>query len=107
MALKEVAGVLSSTLLASDLVARLGGDEFCALLVGAASEAGPTLISRVEGTLAARNAESGQPWKLSLSLGVGESPPSEQKTLWDVVGEADAAMFAAKRAKKVGRPGRR
>jgi diguanylate cyclase (GGDEF)-like protein len=107
VALKEVAEVLSSTLRASDLVARLGGDEFCALLVGAASEAGPTLISRIEGTLAARNAEAGQPWKLALSVGVVESPPGEQKSLWDVVGAADAAMFEAKRAKKAGRAERR
>ena len=100
LAIREVAEVLSSTLRSSDLVARLGGDEFCALLIGAAAEAAPTLISRVEGTLAARNAESGQPWKLSLSLGVAESPVGEEKSLWNVVGEADAAMFEAKRAKK-------
>jgi diguanylate cyclase (GGDEF)-like protein len=100
LALKEVAEVLSATLRASDLVARLGGDEFCALLVGAASDAAPTLISRVEGALAARNEGSGRPWTLSLSLGVAESPPDEDKSLWEVVGMADAAMFEAKRAKK-------
>ncbi len=102
-AIKEVADVLSTTLRASDLVARLGGDEFCALLIGAAAEAAPTLISRVEGALAARNAEAERPWKLSLSLGVAEGPRGEEKTLWDVVGEADAAMFEAKRAKKAAR----
>jgi diguanylate cyclase (GGDEF)-like protein len=103
LAIKEAAEVLSGTLRASDLVARLGGDEFCALLIGAAAEAAPTLISRVEGAVAARNAETDRPWKLSLSLGVAESPAGEAKTLWEVVGEADAAMFAAKRAKKVQR----
>jgi diguanylate cyclase (GGDEF)-like protein len=103
LAIKEVAEVLNSTLRASDLVARLGGDEFCTLLVGAAAEAAPALISRVEGTLAARNAESGRPWTLSLSLGVAESPVGEEKSLWDVVGEADAAMFEAKRAKQAHR----
>jgi len=103
VALREVAEVLNSTLRASDLVARLGGDEFCALLIGAAAEAAPTLISRVEGTLAARNADADRPWKLSLSLGVAESPAGEEKALWDVVAAADAAMFAAKREKKAGR----
>lgn len=103
LAIKEVAAVLNSTLRASDLVARLGGDEFCALLIGAAAEAAPTLISRVEGNLTARNAELDQPWKLALSLGVAESPAGEEKALWDVVAAADAAMFAAKRAKKAGR----
>jgi diguanylate cyclase (GGDEF)-like protein len=102
-ALREVGEILNSTLRASDLVARLGGDEFCALLIGAAAEAAPTLISRVEGTLAARNTEAARPWKLSLSLGVAESPAGEERALWDVVAEADAAMFAAKRAKKAQR----
>jgi diguanylate cyclase (GGDEF)-like protein len=102
-AIREVAEVLSATLRASDLVARLGGDEFCALLIGAAAEAAPTLISRVEATLAARNAGTDRPWGLSLSLGVAESPAGEEKALWDIVAAADAAMFAAKREKKVGR----
>jgi diguanylate cyclase (GGDEF)-like protein len=103
LAIKEAAEVLGGTLRASDLVARLGGDEFCALLIGAAAEAAPTLISRVEGSIAARNAETDRPWKLSFSLGMAESPAGEAKTLWDVVAAADAAMFEAKRAKKVQR----
>jgi diguanylate cyclase (GGDEF)-like protein len=102
-ALVEVADVLESTLRASDLVARLGGDEFCALLVGAASEAAPTLIARVEGNLAARNAEATRPWELSMSLGLAESPAGEEIALWDLVAAADARMFEAKRAKKTGR----
>lgn len=102
-ALIEIADVLSSTLRASDLVARLGGDEFCALLVGGAAEAAPSLIARVEGKLAERNAETEHPWKLSLSLGVTESPLDEEVELWDLVAAADAEMFEAKRAKKAGR----
>jgi diguanylate cyclase (GGDEF)-like protein len=100
-ALVEVADVLSSTLRASDLVARLGGDEFCALLVGNAAEAAPGLIARVEGRLAERNAEAERPWKLSLSLGLAESPRDEEIRLWDLVALADAQMFEAKRAKKL------
>jgi diguanylate cyclase (GGDEF)-like protein len=102
-ALREVADVLGSTLRASDLVARLGGDEFCALLVGDASAAAPTLIARVEGNLAERNADAGRPWNLSLSLGVATSPPGDDAALWDIVAAADARMFEAKRAKKAGR----
>jgi diguanylate cyclase (GGDEF)-like protein len=102
-ALIEVADILGSTLRASDLVARLGGDEFCALLVGGAAKAAPTLIARVEGELAARNAVAERPWSLSLSLGLAESPADEDTSLWDIVAAADAAMFEAKRAKKAGR----
>jgi diguanylate cyclase (GGDEF)-like protein len=102
-ALIEVADVLSSTLRASDLVARLGGDEFCALLVGGAAEAAPSLIARVEGKLAEHNAEADRPWTLALSLGVTESPLDEEVELWDLVALADAQMFEAKRAKKAAR----
>jgi diguanylate cyclase (GGDEF)-like protein len=101
-ALIEIADVLSSTLRASDLVARLGGDEFCALLVGGAAEAAPSLIARVEGRLAERNSQAERPWKLALSLGVTESPLDEEVDLWDLVAAADAQMFEAKRAKKGG-----
>jgi diguanylate cyclase (GGDEF)-like protein len=102
-ALREVADVLGSTLRASDLVARLGGDEFCALLVGDASAAAPTLIARVEGNLAERNADAGCPWNLSLSLGVATSAADADDALWDIVAAADARMFEAKRKKKAGR----
>ena len=102
-ALREIAAILSTTLRASDLVARLGGDEFCALLVGAAAQAAPTLIARVEGAIAVRNAEAERPWALSVSLGLAESPLGEQEGLWDLVARADAAMFEAKRGKKADR----
>jgi diguanylate cyclase (GGDEF)-like protein len=104
-AVAEAAGILGATLRASDLVARLGGDEFCALLVGSAAEAAPTLIARVEGTLAARNAEARRPWALSMSLGVAEAPAGEKVPLWDLVALADAQMFEAKRRKKADRDG--
>jgi predicted signal transduction protein with EAL and GGDEF domain len=82
---------------------RLGGDEFCALLVGGAAEAAPSLVARVVGQLAERNAEADRPWKLSLSLGVTESPLDEEVELWDLVAAADAQMFEARRAKKAAR----
>ena len=55
-ALIETAEVLAGSMRASDLIARLGGDEFCAVLIGAAATAAPSLIARVEETVAARNA---------------------------------------------------
>ena len=102
-ALIETAEVLAGSMRASDLIARLGGDEFCALLVGGAAEAAPSLIARVEGKLAERNAAAERPWKLSLSLGVTESAPDDEVELWDLVAAADAQMFEAKRAKKAAR----
>ena len=104
-ALVGAAEVLASALRASDLIARLGGDEYCALLIGAASTAAPTLISRVEREIAERNAAATDPWELSMSLGVAEALPGTEFELWALVGRADEQMIAAKRAKKVGRDG--
>jgi diguanylate cyclase (GGDEF)-like protein len=101
-ALVDTAAVLSSSLRASDLIARLGGDEFCAVLIGAAAGAGPTLVSRVDSALAALNVASAEPFELSLSLGLTECPAGEETALWDLVARADAAMFDVKRAKKAG-----
>ncbi len=104
-ALTDTAAVLSGSMRASDLIARLGGDEFCALLIGAAAGAAPTLIARVQETLGRRNAESEDPWELSISLGLAECPPGAELDLWDLVAHADAEMIVAKRAKKSGRDG--
>jgi diguanylate cyclase (GGDEF)-like protein len=104
-ALIETAEVLAGAMRASDLIARLGGDEFCAVLIGGATEAAPTLISRVQEVLSARNQVSEEPWELSLSLGVAEAPAGSGIELWDLVALADAEMIAAKQAKKSGRDG--
>jgi diguanylate cyclase (GGDEF)-like protein len=102
-ALIEAAETLAASMRASDLIARLGGDEYCAVLIGAGASAAPSLISRVQQTVAARNAASREPWELSLSLGLAEAPAGEEIALWDLVARADAEMIAAKRAKKESR----
>jgi diguanylate cyclase (GGDEF)-like protein len=99
-ALVQTAEVLAGSLRASDLIARLGGDEFCAVLIGAGAEAAPSLISRVQETVTELNALSEEPFELSLSLGLAESPRGAAVELWDLVARADAEMFEAKRAKK-------
>ncbi len=102
-ALIETAEVLAGSMRASDLIARLGGDEFCAVLIGAAATAAPSLIARVQETVASRNRATGEPWELGLSLGLAEAPAGAEIDLWDLVAQADAEMIAAKRAKKAGR----
>lgn len=102
-ALAEVAELLEASLRNSDLIARLGGDEFCALLVGAESEDAAAAVARVEAALADRNAETAEPFELSLSLGVADSHPGDERSLWDVVAAADIAMLEAKGARKIAR----
>jgi diguanylate cyclase (GGDEF)-like protein len=99
-ALIEAAEVLAGSMRASDLIARLGGDEYCALLVGGAATAAPTLIARVQQAVDVRNAQTTEPWELSLSLGLAEAAAGTEADLWDLVALADAEMIAAKKAKK-------
>ncbi len=102
-AIVETAQILSRVLRNSDLIARLGGDEFCAVLAGAEAEEAAIAADRIEQALRARNAETEEPFELGISVGMAEAAPGTETTLWDLTAAADAAMLAAKRAKKAGR----
>lgn len=104
-ALVETADVLSAVLRNSDLIARLGGDEFCAVLAGAEAEEAAVAAARIETSLRERNTASEEPFELAISLGLAEAAPDSGISLWDLTAAADAAMLAAKRAKKAGRNG--
>jgi diguanylate cyclase (GGDEF)-like protein len=104
-ALAETAQILGRVLRNSDLIARLGGDEFCAVLAGAESEEAAIAAARIEQALRTRNAETDEPFELGISVGMAEAAPGEEISLWDLTAAADAAMLAAKRAKKSGRDG--
>ncbi|HYC81814.1 MAG TPA: sensor domain-containing diguanylate cyclase [Solirubrobacterales bacterium] len=104
-ALIETAAILSAVLRHSDLLARLGGDEFCAVLAGAEAREAAVAAGRIEEALQQRNAASEEPFELAISVGLVEADPGTQINLWDLTAAADAAMLAAKRAKKAGRNG--
>jgi diguanylate cyclase (GGDEF)-like protein len=104
-ALVETADILSRVLRNSDLIARLGGDEFCAVLAGAASNEAALAAGRIERALSTRNAETAEPFALGISVGMAEAAAGTEVSLWDLTAAADAAMLAAKRAKKAGRNG--
>jgi diguanylate cyclase (GGDEF)-like protein len=101
-ALVEIAALLESSLRGSDLIARLGGDEFCALLVEAEADGAEVAVGRLEEALERRNRETGEPFALSLSLGVAVTAAGEPNSLAELVAAADRAMLEAKRAKKAG-----
>lgn len=102
-ALTEIGTLLERSLRSSDLIARLGGDEFCALMIGAAAEDAAAAFGRVEQALRRRNAETAEPFSLSLSLGSAEAGAGEEVALAELVATADQRMLEAKRAKKAGR----
>lgn len=97
----EVARLLEHELRDSDVVARIGGDEFGALLTGAAAADTVQILDRLNAAIALRNENTGEPFEISLSVGVASSEPNlKTESLDRIVTAADVAMLAAKRARK-------
>jgi diguanylate cyclase (GGDEF)-like protein/PAS domain S-box-containing protein len=95
---KEVANSLSQLVRANDVVARLSGDEFVILLHPRLEEADvEKLINRMR--IAVQQVASRVNLRTSISLSVGVTSSWHSATTpEDVLGDADIAMYAAKRA---------
>ncbi len=98
--LREVAIRLKAIARSSDFVARLGGDEFVILLdtdVGA--ETAALVAERVLTVLAPPIALSTGAAPIGASIGIAMHPPLSNLAV-DLIRQADAAMYSAKRAGK-------
>jgi diguanylate cyclase (GGDEF)-like protein len=97
------ARVLRATFRRTDLVARLGGDEFVVMADDAAEEDVDTVLDRLTEHAAEWNAESGEPFSLSISAGAVcfRAGPSTQ--LQELVAEADARMLRCKQQRRASR----
>jgi two-component system, cell cycle response regulator len=95
-ALRQLAVVLRQTCRESDLVARLGGDEFAILTVSSRAEGEEPLSGRLNLALRSHNVGLGQPWQLSISIGLSYFDPTNPMPLDHLLMEADHAMYGAK-----------
>ncbi len=98
--LKVVAERLKSTIRSTDVVARLGGDEFivlCRDLVSADSVVAMArqILKRFENPVAL----NGQDHRVNTSIGISIALPGELARADDLVRDADAAMYRAKKTK--------
>jgi diguanylate cyclase (GGDEF)-like protein/PAS domain S-box-containing protein len=100
-ALIAAARILRLTYRSADVVARLAGDEFAVFPLEVSDQTTiPRLVSRLEQHLASHNAQSGEPFTLSMSLGVGHYRPDECRTVEELLAAADQGLYHTKRGRK-------
>jgi diguanylate cyclase (GGDEF)-like protein len=93
--LRAVAEALSGRARCDDVLVRLGGDEFVVLAPGATAEAARDLVNRMRAGLEAVDLTSLAPG-LELRVSIGVATTGRTTRLEDLVGAADAAMYASK-----------
>jgi diguanylate cyclase (GGDEF)-like protein len=99
-ALIRVAEILRASFRRSDIIARLGGDEFAALALEASGEGADLLIERLRERIADFNRSNRDSFRLSVSVGVARHVADMPVRLEALLAEADAEMYAEKRAKR-------
>lgn len=86
----------------SDIVARIGGDEFIVFAVDC-KDVG-ALRQRVLGVLEEYNQSQSLPFRLAASVGVAESDAGHEHSFETLMRQADAQMYAIKRARQSADP---
>jgi len=97
--LQEVANVLRDTFRHSDILARIGGDEFAILAIELNNKDGEAVIKRLRQNLKNRTGQMPGPSQLSLSIGLARYDATQPCSLEELLGLADARMYAEKRRK--------
>jgi two-component system cell cycle response regulator len=94
------ARVLRRTVRLGDQVFRYGGEEFALLLPKCDVEGAKHVVARVQATLRAKPVVlvEGQPVVVRFSAGIATAEAKNEFRVEDLVGRADAALYAAKRA---------
>ncbi|HEV2826209.1 MAG TPA: diguanylate cyclase [Pyrinomonadaceae bacterium] len=97
--INHLAKILQEGVRAPDLAARIGGDEFAVLLVETSLDKGLEVADRLRQMIKASDfptAGSGT-LKITVSVGIAESPSDERTTPEVLARRADAALYEAKR----------
>ena len=94
--LVRFAELLSGLARPSDLAVRLGGEEFALILPGADGTTALGVAERIRDRMSALFPDV--PGGLSVSIGVAAAPADHPFSAHELIGEADRALYAAKRA---------
>jgi len=96
--LKALAGQLRQALRQYDMAARFGGEEFALILPGIGLDGAVKVAERLRRQVEATRIETAtRPTSITVSLGVACHPGPHIHTVDDLIREADAALYSAKR----------
>jgi len=97
------AAIIKSVVRDSDLVARWGGDEFVILTIGSQDKNSKSITERITEKLDEYNLQSGKPYRIECSLGSAAVITTHERSIDEIIAEADAAMYHEKRRRKASR----
>lgn len=100
-ALKIVGGFLKETIREGDIACRLGGDEFLLVLPQCPIDQALVVWKRIADKIADFNASKKVPYIISLSHGIAECDPSEEKSVDQHLAVADREMYKTKYLKPI------
>lgn len=98
-ALVHIANIVTNTLRPTDRVGRFGGEEFMLLLPDTRLNQTASVMARIKRELAARPLEENNT-RITITFSGGIAQRTDQETLEQLVGRADAALYQAKAAGK-------
>ena len=94
----ETAQLLRKSFRESDLVARLGGDEFAVLAVS--TDSPESMLARLEKSVVQVNKSGSLPFRLSFSSGHVQCLQHGEKSLPELLADADARMYVQKQERR-------
>jgi diguanylate cyclase (GGDEF)-like protein len=98
-ALVEAAEIIKSCFRRSDIIARVGGDEFVVLQIETARIDPASLSARLQQKIDERNEKNAGGFRLSISFGIARFGPSDDRSIDEMLHEADQLMYEHKRQK--------
>ncbi len=90
--------ILSKKVRNCDIIARYGGEEFSLLMPETGKEGALTVCERIRKAVEENIFEDNI--RLTISIGLSIFKPGDQKTIFEIISEADKALYAAKRKGK-------
>ena len=95
--LNQFAEVMQQVFRESDLIGRLGGDEFVVMLTDSNHEQIDNILIRFKEAIAEINRAIDKPYEIEFSVGVANFAYDTDKSLEEMLEQADVAMYAQKK----------